>query len=81
VVLRMEIASGAVDLPDLPRADRAPLRLWLGRRADAAAVGGVSIPMRLRPSPLELIHRSLDERTPTPDPDRIHFEALDFDAY
>jgi GNAT superfamily N-acetyltransferase len=80
-LLRVEIASGAVDLPDLPRAARAPIRLWLGRRADAAAVGGVSIPKRLRPSPLEVIHRSLDERMSPPDPDRLHFEALDFDAY
>jgi hypothetical protein len=44
-------------------------------------VGGVSIPMRMRPSPLEVIHRALTEGTPPPDPQRIHFDALDFDAY
>jgi GNAT superfamily N-acetyltransferase len=82
-VLRVEPAEGAVELPDLSPADPAPLRLWLGRRADVSAptAGGVSIPMRLRPSPLEVIHLSLAERAPSPDPARIHFDAFDFDAY
>jgi len=82
-VLRTEPAAGAVDLPELAPADRAPLRLWLGRRPDAAgpAPGGIAIPMRLRPSPLEVIHRALVAGARAPDPGRMHFEAIDFDAY
>ncbi|MYM68832.1 GNAT family N-acetyltransferase [Pseudoduganella sp. FT55W] len=61
----------------------APLRLYLGLRPDSAGTpaGYVSIPQRLRPSPLNLIYRSLSGRVPQLDAARIHFSFLDFDAY
>lgn len=82
-VLRMEPTAGAVELPDLELAQRAPLRLWLGRSARVTQpwAGGVSIPMRMRPSPLQVIHRSLIGRGPIREPERMHVEAFDFDAY
>jgi hypothetical protein len=40
-----------------------------------------SIPQRLRPSPLNLIYRSLSGRAPQLDPSNIRFTFLDFDAY
>lgn len=61
----------------------APLRLYLGLRPDSVGTpaGYVSIPRRLRPSPLNLIYRSLSGRVPQLDAARIHFSFLDFDAY
>ncbi|ELX10628.1 acetyltransferase GNAT family [Janthinobacterium sp. HH01] len=60
-----------------------PLRLYLGLLPDSqrAFPGYPSIPQRLRPSPLNLIYRSLSGRVATLDPARIHFTFLDFDAY
>jgi GNAT superfamily N-acetyltransferase len=82
-VLRMEPAQDAVELPDLEPGRPTPLRLWLGRNAGVAQpfAGGLAIPPRLRPSPLTLIHRSLDRSGWSPEPERIRFEAFDFDAY
>lgn len=60
-----------------------PLRLWLGR--DPAVAWGrsafVRIPQWLRPSPLNLFFRDLTGGGLVPDPDRLVFRALDFDAY
>lgn len=60
-----------------------PLRLYLGLAPDRER--GVhtymSIPQRLRPSPLNLIYRSLSAPDFRLDPARIRFSFLDFDAY
>ncbi|MBV6320426.1 GNAT family N-acetyltransferase [Duganella violaceipulchra] len=60
-----------------------PLRLYIGLLPDEqrSFVGYPSIPRRLRPSPLNLIYRSLSGRVAALDPARIHFTFLDFDAY
>lgn len=60
-----------------------PLRLYLGLMPDHLHAAGayVSIPQRLRPSPLNLIFRSLSEPGKQLDPALINFSFLDFDAY
>lgn len=60
-----------------------PLFLFLGLAPDACSryPNYVSIPMRLRPSPLNLIYRSFSPRVQALDPARIAFSFLDFDAY
>ena len=82
-VLRMEAADTATPLPDLQPAAWGPFRLWLGRSSRIALprAGSLSIPMRLRPSPLKGIHLPLAENVTSPDPERIHFEAFDGEAY
>jgi hypothetical protein len=67
----------------LPRFhSRMPLRLWVGRDAARrlAAPLAVDLPLRLRPSPLHLVFRPLGSAAP-PAPDRVRFDALDFDAW
>ncbi|UVW30445.1 GNAT family N-acetyltransferase [Massilia sp. H6] len=60
-----------------------PLRLFIGLAPDATSSywNYASIPMRLRPSPLNLIWRAFASHTPALDPRRIAFSFLDFDAY
>lgn len=60
-----------------------PLRLFLGLVPDQARGFStyVSIPRRLRPSPLNLIYRSFTARVTQLDAALIHFSFLDFDAY
>ncbi|MHA4867750.1 GNAT family N-acetyltransferase [Duganella sp. PWIR1] len=61
----------------------APARLYLGLVPDAERrfTGYPTIPARLRPSPLNLIYRSLSGRVAQLDPAAIRFSFLDFDAY
>ncbi|MFL6671685.1 MAG: GNAT family N-acetyltransferase [Massilia sp.] len=77
---------------DAPRLDVAvpagapplsPLRLFIGLAPDIGASywNYASIPMRMRPSPLNLIYRSFTSRVAALDPARIQFSFLDFDAY
>lgn len=60
-----------------------PLRLYLGLMPDAERSAGsyVAIPKRLRPSPLNLIYRSLSSPGLQLDGALIRFSFLDFDAY
>jgi GNAT superfamily N-acetyltransferase len=60
-----------------------PLRLFIGLSPDANSRywNYASIPRRLRPSPLNLIYRSLSARVRALDPSRVRFSFLDFDAY
>lgn len=60
-----------------------PLRLFIGLAPDASSSywNYASIPMSLRPSPLNLIYRSFAPRVTALDPARIAFTFLDFDAY
>jgi hypothetical protein len=61
---------------------RSPLRAWAGldpaRRFRWRPYAGV--PLRLRPSPLQLVFRPLAAET-LPARGRVRFEALDFDAW
>lgn len=68
---------------DGARASFAPLRLFIGLTPDGTANywNYISIPMKLRPSPLNLIYRSFTPRVSGLDPARIAFSFLDFDAY
>jgi GNAT superfamily N-acetyltransferase len=81
-VLRLEPAAAAAPL-ELPTTGRPPLWLWLGRSAELSwpPAGSTAIPLRLRPSPLQVIYRSLADGATAPEAERIHFEGLDFDAY
>jgi GNAT superfamily N-acetyltransferase len=65
------------------RAPASPLRLYLGLMPDPVRGrrGYLHIPQRLRPSPLNLIYRSLATPGQQLDPSRIRFSFLDFDAY
>jgi GNAT superfamily N-acetyltransferase len=62
---------------------RSPVRLFLG--LVPAGAGGLrgyfDIPKRLRPSPLNLIYRSLSGRVPKIDPGTVFLTFADFDAY
>ncbi len=60
------------------RLHRAPVAVHVGLN-DTVAFRGIALPRRLRPSPLNLIVRHLDERMPEEMVAR--FESLDFDAY
>jgi GNAT superfamily N-acetyltransferase len=60
-----------------------PMRLWLGLDPGIAwrRSAFVPIPELLRPSPLNLFFRDLTGGGFAPDPGRLIFQALDFDAY
>jgi GNAT superfamily N-acetyltransferase len=60
-----------------------PLRLWLGLDPEIDWTGSafLPIPMRLRPSPLNLVYKDLTGSGFVPDPGRVVFRNLDFDAY
>lgn len=60
-----------------------PLNLFIGlipKRAKRASLY-VDIPQEIRPSPLNLIYRSLTHRINAIDPDSVFLNFLDFDAY
>ncbi|MGN6237766.1 GNAT family N-acetyltransferase [Dyella sp.] len=67
----------------LPRKLPSLLRLYLGLSPGQLARRSLSItvPGRLRQSPLNLIYRSLDSALPTLPATEVHFNFLDFDAY
>lgn len=76
-------ATGLVLTPRPAKFRLAPMRLFLGLVPDKAANywNYVSIPERLRPSPLNLIYRSFNPTADLLDPTAIRFDFLDFDAY
>jgi GNAT superfamily N-acetyltransferase len=79
-----ELDAGGVALAAPAQAPMlSPLRLFIGLTPDAISSywNYASIPMRLRPSPLNLIYRSFSPRVGALDPSRIAFSFLDFDAY
>jgi GNAT superfamily N-acetyltransferase len=78
-----ELEAGSIALPAQPGPALSPLRLFIGLAPDASSSywNYVSIPMSLRPSPLNLIYRSFAPRVGALDPARIAFSFLDFDAY
>jgi hypothetical protein len=63
------------------RAHRAPICVYAGWNAHAT-VRGVPVPMRLRPSPMNVVYKSFDEERMPSASFRIDtFELLDGDAY
>ncbi|MFC3079302.1 GNAT family N-acetyltransferase [Phenylobacterium terrae] len=82
VAARAVIPRQGLAAPPVPRS-----RLWpavsLALAPAGAARRGLSltVPDRLRPSPLRLIYRNLDDPADRLDPDRILFSFLDFDAF
>lgn len=67
----------------LERRRRPPLTVWIGRSPRPKIRGLLThLPMRFRPSPLNLIIKDLSEGTQRmPSVDEIHLDLLDFDAY
>jgi GNAT superfamily N-acetyltransferase len=78
-----ELEAAGIALPAQEGPLLSPLRLFIGLAPDASSSywNYASIPMRLRPSPLNLIYRSFAPRVSALDPARIAFSFLDFDAY
>ncbi len=78
-----ELDAADAVLPARPGPLLSPLRLFIGLAPDASSNywNYASIPMSLRPSPLNLIYRSFVPRVAALDPSRIAFSFLDFDAY
>ncbi len=60
-----------------------PLRVWLGLDPglDWMRSAFAPLPMRLRPSPLNLVFKDLTGGGFVPDPDRVVFRGADFDAF
>jgi GNAT superfamily N-acetyltransferase len=58
-----------------------PARLFLGLAPQGVSPLYVSIPQRLRPSPLNLIYKPLSSGVRTLDAGRVRFAFIDFDAY
>jgi GNAT superfamily N-acetyltransferase len=69
-------------LPNLGPAP-GPLRVWLGLDPGMDWKGSafLPIPRRLRPSPLNLVYKDLTGGGFVPDPDRVVFRGIDFDAF
>jgi len=86
VILKVLAASesGALDVGKLVNAaclhHRALFALHAGSNS-ALSLSGVSLPQRLRPSPLNLIVKSLNPTRPVTDFVPTTFEFLEFDAY
>jgi GNAT superfamily N-acetyltransferase len=59
------------------------LNLWIGANKDITSKTNLyfNIPNRLRPAPLYLIFKSLNNSISTLDFNDVYFQALDFDAY
>lgn len=61
---------------------RHPLTGWIGLMPDLRWKGiAFPVPSKMRPSPLNLIFKSLSPEFTAPNAKDVHFEALDFDAY
>ncbi|MFZ1687629.1 MAG: hypothetical protein WAU70_09420, partial [Flavobacteriales bacterium] len=60
----------------------APLRVWIGldSRIRWRFRPYINIPMRLRPSPLNLIFKDLTGKGRTLEADKVRFQAIDFDT-
>ncbi len=86
VILKVLTAPGAVgiELGKLVNAacrhHRAPFALHAGTH-QALVVKGIGLPQRLKPSPLNLIVKSLNSARPATDFVPTTFEFLEFDAY
>lgn len=57
-----------------------PPLLWFGKCRELKFPASIAVPMRLRPSPFNFIFRDLTARQTRLAPERVHFEAADFDV-
>ncbi len=67
---------------DLKKIKKLPLKLWIGLDEGMHWKGSLyrNIPMRFRPSPLNLIFKDLKNEVRTLDAKRVRFQAIDFDT-
>jgi hypothetical protein len=84
--IRAEIAAFRrdhlpADLPELGITN--PLRLWIGKDPTRDFSGSLffDLPMRFRPSPLNLLWYDLTGENRRHDPAKVQYEVFDFDAY
>jgi GNAT superfamily N-acetyltransferase len=82
-ILIGETEVAAIAKPLAPFASRSPLRAWAGLDPARRFRGTLhaELPLALRPSPLHLVFRALAPGVAPPAPDRVRFDALDFDAW
>jgi GNAT superfamily N-acetyltransferase len=73
-VLRRQIEE------QLPRRAAWPPLLWFGKCPELRFQAAIDVPAALRPSPFNLIFYDLTSRQTRLAPDRVHFEAADFDV-
>jgi hypothetical protein len=64
----------------LPRRVTWPPVLWFGLSPELKFSASVEVPMRIRPSPFNLVFHDLSSRHRWLMPGRVHFEAADFDV-
>lgn len=75
---------GSVELaPELPRARRGPLTVWLGvdPALDWSRALHIDLPLRLRPAPLNLMFKDFTGRGRELDLATTRVQVLDFDAF
>lgn len=67
---------------ELKKIKKLPLKLWIGLDEQMKWKGSLyrNIPMRFRPSPLNLIFKDLKNEGRTLDVDKVRFQAIDFDT-
>jgi hypothetical protein len=64
----------------LPERFTWPPLLWFGKRPELTFQTAIDVPMRLRPSPFNLVFHDLTSQNRRLDPALVHFEAADFDV-
>jgi len=74
--------SGTEFGTELKTAPSLPMKIWIGidERFDRKGKLYVNIPMRLRPSPLNLIFKDLKGEGRTLNAENVRFQAIDFDT-
>lgn len=82
-VLKVDRGAAQDAASDLPRPPPGRIKLWMGlsRRVRMPRAGALPLPVRLRPSPLNLVIRYLSGGEDVVRAETVEFEALDFDAY
>ena len=67
---------------DKPVKKSSSIKLWIGLANNLKTTGAfIVMPQRMRPSPLNLIFKNLNESIPKIEKEDILFELIDFDAY
>lgn len=60
-----------------------PPRIWIGKdpNIDWSRTPRINLPVKYRPSPLNLLFQDFHDRDLRPNADRVRFHLIDFDAY